>query len=111
MFITASGVIMISRPSPPTQSGAVSANPPTGERSERMAYRNKGFLTMKQRGSVVEFITDYYNFVSDANVSEALKVLAEAVFFPWVLMCYIALYMDEVKILEKKGIIGGENKV
>ena len=70
-----------------------------------MDYQVEGILTKKQRKVAEDFVRSYFALVGDKSISAAERILAEGVFRPWMLLCKVALYVDEVKMMEK--VIGG----
>ena len=70
-----------------------------------MVYRVKGTLTKKQREAIVAHVRPYFALVGDKDIEIATRTLVETAFRPWISLCMFALYIDEVKMLEK--VIGG----
>ena len=66
-----------------------------------MAYRVKGFLTLKQRNTLSQFIQAYSELIYNLGIESCTRELAEGVFLPWVALARYTLYIDECKILEK----------
>lgn len=72
-----------------------------------MAYRIKGVLTKKQREGLMEFIKAYHSVVDDLSIPLVANNAVKAVGFRLMILARIALYIDDLKIIEKVLAKGG----
>jgi hypothetical protein len=66
-----------------------------------MAYRKKGFLTKKEREDAESFLLSYGDLLSNQEVPDTLRDVAQCAYYPFVLLVRAALEADTVAMMNR----------
>jgi hypothetical protein len=65
-----------------------------------MAYRVKGFLSLKQREAAIQFIKNYSALISSKDTDLTTKEMVRVTMYLWVLLLRAALYEDNWEMVK-----------